>query len=41
MCLLLTDNLQFYTTNLFKIFREHFIQIQECFLYAYFAKILQ
>ena len=30
-CLLLTDNLQFYSTNWFKIFREYFIRIQECF----------
>ena len=30
-CLLQTDNLQFYTTNWFKIFREYFIRIQECF----------
>ena len=29
--MLLIDNLQFYTTNWFKIFREYFIQIQECF----------
>ena len=28
--LLLTDNLQFYTTNCFKIFWEYFIWIQEC-----------
>ena len=29
--MLLTDNLQFYTTNWFKIFREYFIRIQGCF----------
>ena len=29
-CLLLTDNIQFYT-NWLKIFWEYFIQIQECF----------
>ncbi len=30
-CLLRTDNLQFYNTNWFKIFREYFIRIQGCF----------
>ena len=29
--MLLTDNIQFHTTNWFKIFREYFIWIQECF----------
>ena len=29
--LLLTDNLQFYSTNWFKILRGYFIRIQECF----------
>ena len=30
-CLLLTNNLHFYSTNWFKIFRGYFIRIQECF----------
>ena len=29
--LLLADNLQFYPTNWFKIFKEYFFRLQECF----------